>query len=177
MRIIQGNFKGRRFSPPTNITARPTTDFAKEGIFNVLSNNYLDLENKDVLDLFAGTGSISLEFVSRGCKSVTSIEMSEKQLGFIHKITNTLKISNMRILRMDVFRYIKTCVNKYDVIFADPPYQLVNLEEIPDLIFQHELLNEDGIFVLEHGSKNDFSSHPHFVEHRVYGNVNFSIFR
>ena len=83
----------------------------------------------------------------------------------------------MRIFRMDVFRYIKSCANKYDVIFADPPYQLVNLEEIPDLIFQHELLNEDGIFVLEHGSKNDFSSHPHFVEHRVYGNVNFSIFR
>ncbi len=177
MRIINGKFKGRRFLPPTNITARPTTDFAKEGLFNVLSNNYLDFEGKEVLDLFAGTGSISLEFVSRGCLSVTSVEMSEKQLNFIYKIVNALNIRNMRVLRTDVFRFLKSCASKYDVIFADPPYQLAELETLPDLIFQHELLKEDGIFVLEHGSKNEFVSHPHFVEHRVYGNVNFTIFR
>lgn len=177
MRIINGKFKGRRFSPPTNITARPTTDFAKEGIFNVLANNYLDFEGKEVLDLFAGTGSISFEFVSRGCVSVTSIEMSERQLGFIHKTAATLKITNMQILRTDVFRYIKSCAKKYDVIFADPPYQLSELAEIPDLIFQYEMLKEDGILILEHGSQNSFTTHAHFAEHRVYGNVNFTIFR
>ncbi len=177
MRIVNGKFKGRRFAPPTNITARPTTDFAKEGIFNVLENNYFDVEGLDVLDLFAGTGSISLEFVSRGAASVTSIEMSERQLAFIHKLVADLRVTNMRVCRMDVFRYIKSCAKQFDVIFADPPYQMNDLSTLPDLIFEHQLLRPEGIFVLEHGRDNSFEAHSHFVEHRVYGNVNFTIFR
>ncbi len=177
MRIVNGKFKGRRFTPPANITARPTTDFAKEGIFNVLANNYFDVEGLDVLDLFAGTGSISLEFVSRGAASVTSIEMSERQLAFIHKLVADLRVTNMRVCRMDVFRYLKSCGKQFDVVFADPPYQMNDLSTLPDLIFEHQLLRPEGIFVLEHGRDNSFEAHPHFVEHRVYGNVNFTIFR
>lgn len=177
MRIISGRFKGRRFSPPTNITARPTTDFAKEGLFSVLATNYVDFDGLVVLDLFAGTGSVGLEFVSRGAKSVTSVEMSERQLTFIHKIVKELRVDNMRVCRSDVFRFLKSATSHYDVVFADPPYQLKELPLLPDLVFEHQLLNADGIFVLEHGKENDFSAHEHFVEHRNYGNVNFSIFR
>ncbi|MBO5975258.1 MAG: RsmD family RNA methyltransferase, partial [Paludibacteraceae bacterium] len=160
MRIINGKFKGRRFSPPTNITARPTTDFAKESLFNVITNNYFDLEDTTALDLFSGTGSISFEFVSRGCSNVTAIEMSEKHLAFIKKTSSELKISNLRTSRIDVFRFLKSCSQKYDIIFADPPYQLDSLKTLPDLIFEHSLLTEDGLFVLEHGSSNSFSEHP-----------------
>lgn len=177
MRIINGKFKGRRFSPPTNITARPTTDFAKESLFNVITNNYFDLEGITALDLFSGTGSISFEFVSRGCSNVTAIEMSEKHLAFIKKTASELKITNLRTSRIDVFRFLKGCSQKYDIIFADPPYQLDSLKTLPDLVFEHSLLTEGGLFVLEHGSSNFFSNHPHFVEHRSYGNVHFSFFK
>lgn len=177
MRIINGKFKGRRFSPPTNITARPTTDFAKESLFNVITNNYFDLEGITALDLFSGTGSISFEFVSRGCSNVTAIEMSEKHLAFIKKTASELKITNLRTSRIDVFRFLKGCSQKYDIIFADPPYQLDSLKTLPDLVFEHSLLTKGGLFVLEHGSSNSFSNHPHFVEHRSYGNVHFSFFK
>ena len=177
MRIIGGKYKGRRFSPPTNITARPTTDFAKEGIFNVLANHYVNFEGISALDLFSGTGSISMEFASRGCSEVVAVEMSVRQLAYIHKLKESLKVENMHVLRMDVFRYVRTCDRSFDIVWADPPYQMDSLPTLPDLIFECKLLNEGGIFVLEHGANNEFSSHPHFVEHRTYGNVNFSIFR
>lgn len=177
MRIINGKFKGRRFSPPTNITARPTTDFAKESLFNIITNNYFDLENTSALDLFSGTGSISFEFISRGCLNVTAIEMSEKHLAFIKKTSAELKINNLKTSRIDVFRFLKSCNQKYDIIFADPPYQLESLKTLPDLIFEYLLLTEEGLFVLEHGNSNSFSTHPHFIEHRSYGNVHFSFFK
>jgi 16S rRNA (guanine966-N2)-methyltransferase len=176
MRIISGQFKGRRLQVPTNITARPTTDFAKEGLFNLL-NNRIDFEGIDVLDLFAGTGSISIEFVSRDCKSVISIEQNERHSAFIRKVCNELKITNLSLIKTDVFKFIDTCHAQFDMIFADPPYELVQLAQIPDLIFAKKLLKEDGLFVLEHSSKNNFDQHPHFVDHRNYGNVNFSFFQ
>jgi len=176
MRIISGQFKGRRLQVPTNITARPTTDFAKEGLFNLL-NNRIDFEGIDVLDLFAGTGSISIEFVSRDCKNVISIEQNDRHCTFIRKICTELKINNLSLIKTDVFKFIAGCHLQFDMIFADPPYELEQLAQIPDLIFSKNLLKEDGLFVLEHSSKNKFDQHPHFVDHRNYGNVNFSFFK
>jgi 16S rRNA (guanine(966)-N(2))-methyltransferase RsmD len=175
MRIISGKYKGRRISAPSNITARPTTDFAKEGLFNLL-NNRIDFEGIDVLDLFAGTGSISVEFVSRECNSVISIEQHDRQCSFIRKVCAELKIDNLTLLRTDVFKYISSCHMQFDMIFADPPYDLDKLTLIPDLIFKNNLLKADGLFVLEHSSKQKFDEHPNFVDHRSYGNVNFSFF-
>ena len=175
MRIISGIFKGRRIVPPRNITARPTTDFAKESLFNLL-NNRMNLEGIDVLDLFAGTGGISLECVSRGCREVISVELAQRQADFIRKISKELKVENLTLIRGDVFKYVASTKKQFDFIYADPPYDLPTLESIPDVIFEHDLLQEDGLFILEHSAKNDFSEHPHFVEHRKYGNVNFTFF-
>lgn len=176
MRIITGIYKGRRFDIPHTFKARPTTDFAKENIFNVL-NSYIDFEGATALDLFAGTGSISLELLSRGCQQVVSIEKDRDHHAFIRQCVQKLGADNSVVIRGDVFRYIKSCSQQFDFIFADPPYQLNELAQIPDLIFEKDLLKEEGIFVLEHGAQNDFSNHPHFVEHRKYGSVNFSIFQ
>lgn len=177
MRVISGIYKRRRFDVPHSFKARPTTDFAKENLFNVLSN-YLDFEdNIHALDLFAGTGSISLELVSRGCDQVVSIEKDRDHHAFICKVMNEVKTDKCIPIRGDVFKYIQSCHNQFDFIFADPPYELKELETIPDLIFEHGLLKDEGLFVLEHGKKNDFESHPHFIERRVYGSVNFSFFQ
>ena len=175
MRIISGKYRGRRLSPPKNITARPTTDFAKESLFNLL-NNRIDFEGIDVLDLFAGTGGIGLEFVSRGALEVTAVELAHVQQNFIISTCKQLGINNLTVIRGDVFRFINACRLQFDFIYADPPYELDRLSELPDLIFEHELLKKDGVFVLEHSKNNDFATHPHFVEKRVYGSVNFSFF-
>lgn len=177
MRVISGIYKRRRFDIPHSFKARPTTDFAKENLFNVLSN-YLDFEdNIHALDLFAGTGSISLELVSRGCDQVISIEKDRDHHAFICKVMNEVKTDKCISIRGDVFKYIQSCHNQFDFIFADPPYELKDLETIPGLIFEHELLKEEGLFVLEHGKKNNFETHPNFIERRVYGSVNFSFFQ
>lgn len=176
MRIISGTFKGRRLTPPKNITARPTTDFAKESLFNLLQNR-IDFEGTDMLDLFAGTGGIGIEFVSRGAREVTSIEMAHTQQNFIIQTCKLLGIKNLQLIRGDVFKYIAGCKTKYDFIYADPPYALETLSTLPDLIFEHGLLKEGGIMVLEHSKADDFSQHPHFAEHRKYGNVNFTFFQ
>ena len=175
MRIISGKYKGRRIQPPSGITARPTTDFAKEGLFNLL-NNRIDFEDIDMLDLFAGTGGIGMEFISRNCRRVTAIEQNDRHIAFIRKVCAELKIDNLSVFKADVFKFIDTCRQPFDFIFADPPYDLERLAEIPDLIFSKQLLAIDGLFVLEHSVKHDFSNHPHFSEHRKYGNVNFSFF-
>jgi 16S rRNA (guanine966-N2)-methyltransferase len=175
MRIISGRFKGRRISSPAKFTARPTTDFAKEGLFNLL-NNRIDFEDIQVLDLFAGTGSIGIEFISRDCRQVVSVEKDEKHCRFIRGVCEELKIDNLLINRTDVFKFLQSCHMKFDLIFADPPYELEQLTKIPDIIFSKDLLENEGLFILEHGSKNKFDSHPNFVFHRNYGNVNFSFF-
>lgn len=176
MRIIIGQYKGRHFDIPRTFKARPTTDFAKENIFNVLQG-YIDFEDATALDLFAGTGSISLELVSRGCKQVVSVEADRDHANFIRQCFKKLNEDRDILVRGDVFRFLKSCHQKFDFIFADPPYALEDLAKIPDLVLNGELLNEDGIFVFEHGKNHDFSAHPRFLEHRSYGSVNFSLFR
>ena len=175
MRIITGKYKGRHFDIPRSFKARPTTDFAKENIFNVL-NGYLDFEGITALDLFAGTGSISLELVSRGCAHVISVEMDRDHHRFISDCLKKLDTQICVPIRGDVFRFVKSCKQQFDFIFADPPYALKELPTIPQLVFERQLLKPDGIFVFEHGKDHDFSSHRCFREHRSYGSVNFSIF-
>ncbi len=241
MRIITGIYKGRRFDIPRSFKARPTTDFAKENIFNVL-NSYIDLEGARALDLFAGTGSISLELLSRGCSQVVSVEADRDHARFISECVRKLGVTNHQLIRGDVFRYLKSAQKSstltrgstalplehsgeaalnaakpklnsdavaiergsaalpaaqqpytaegpytpqsghargsaaFSFIFADPPYALPNLPDIPDLVLQSGILAPGGVFVFEHGKQNDFSSHPCFREHRAYGSVNFTIF-
>jgi 16S rRNA (guanine(966)-N(2))-methyltransferase RsmD len=176
MRIITGIYKGRHFDIPRTFKARPTTDFAKENIFNVL-NGYVDFEGARALDLFAGTGSISLEMVSRGCSPVISVEKDRDHAAFIAQCMRKINAENHVLIKGDVFRFLKSCHQQFDLVFADPPYALKELPQIPDLIFEHQLLAEDGVFVFEHGKDHDFSTHEHFKEHRAYGSVNFSIFK
>ena len=175
MRIITGIYKGRHFDIPRSFKARPTTDFAKENIFNVLMQ-YVDFEDAQALDLFSGTGSISLELVSRGCRQVVSVEMDRDHHRFIQECLKKLNTDKCVPIRGDVFRFLKSCKQQYDFIFADPPYALKELPQIPDIIFERQLLKEEGLFVFEHGKDYDFSNHPHFLEHRSYGSVNFTLF-
>ena len=175
MRIVSGKYKGRIIKPPKNFRARPTTDFAKENLFNILNNNF-DFSEVTVLDLFSGTGSISYEFVSRGSQYVVSIEKNFKHQAFIKKTIDDFGFTQIKTIKTDAFRYIKTCNEQFDIIFADPPYDLKELESIPDFIFEQEILKENGWLILEHGDKTDFSKHEKFKEQRKYGGVNFSIF-
>ena len=175
MRIISGKYKGRHFDIPRSFKARPTTDFAKENLFNIL-NNTIDFEETKALDLFSGTGSISLELLSRGCQEVTSVEMDSLHFSFLKKSQATLNDNNWKIVRDDVFRFIRRCTAQYDLIFADPPYALKELSEIPDMILSGNMLKEGGLFIFEHGKDYDFSQHPRFVRHIAYGSVNFSFF-
>lgn len=175
MRIIRGKYGKRRFDVPHNITARPTTDFAKENIFNVIEN-IEDIEGDDVLDLFAGTGAISLEFLSRGARSVTSVEMAATQANFIRSVKEKLGDDALRVIRGDVFKFLSSARKPYDIVFADPPYDMPGFAEIPGKILASHLVAPGTIVVIEHSKKHDFSSLPHFREHRAYGSVNFSIF-
>ena len=161
---------------PRTFKARPTTDFAKESLFNVLANR-IDLEDASALDLFSGTGSISIELVSRGCSHVVSVENDPDHYRFICKVMETVKTDRCLPVKGDVFKYIAGCNTKFDFISADPPYQLENLADIPDLVFDAGILADDGIFVLEHGKTNNFSNHPHFTDMKVYGSVHFSFFK
>lgn len=178
MRIIRGKYGRRRFNVPTNITARPTTDFAKENIFNVLEN-IIDFEEEqpEALDLFAGTGAISFELLSRGCRAVTSVEKAATQAGFIRKVAKELGADNHTLVRGDALRFIETAAHPYDIVFADPPYNLPGFGEIPAKVLASKLLHPGSIFIIEHSKAYDFSTLPHFMEHRAYGSVNFSIFR
>jgi len=176
LRIIGGKYRGRRIEPPSNFKARPTTDFAREGLFNIL-NNRVDFESIDVLDLFSGTGSISYEFVSRGAPNVHLVDKDKIHIAGIRRIIKELGIQNIRPIHIDVKAYLKTCSVKYDVVFADPPYDLSWLDELPDLVAQSGVIKEDGFFILEHPRGLSFISHKLFFEHRNYGGVNFSFFK
>ncbi len=177
MRIISGSLKGRRFSPPKNFKARPTTDFAKENLFNILSNNY-SFDELKVLDLFGGTGSISLEFASRGCKNITCVELNFNHFSFIKKnIINLEMDSSIKVIKANAFKFIEKTPETYSMIFADPPYDLTKSETIPDLILKNSLLKENGILIFEHSGKVDFKSHPNFIENRENGKVIFTFFK
>jgi len=176
MRVIAGIYRHRRFEVPRTFKARPTTDFAKENLFNILTNR-IDFEETVALDLFAGTGSISIELVSRGCPRVVSIEKDPQHYSFIKKVMDSVGTDKCIPIKTDVFKYIETCPLSFDFIFADPPYQLENIQAIPDKILYNGILKPDGLFILEHGESNDFTSHPAFLEMRVYGSVHFSFFK
>lgn len=176
MRIIGGELRGRRFNPPANLKARPTTDMAKESLFDIL-NNRLDYEDMTVLDMFGGTGSISYEFASRCCKNVVTIEMNYTNYAFIQKTVRDLKIENMNVIKGDTFKFVESTGMKFDLIFADPPYDNPKLPEIPSIVFERGLLAPGGILILEHPKTFSFDNDPHFFEHRRYGHVNFSFFK
>jgi len=175
LRIISGKYRGKRINPPTGFNARPTTDYARESLFNVLSNR-IDYETLEVLDLFSGTGSISYEFASRGAKTVHLVERDSKNISFIRRMLNEMKLENVKALHIDAKAYLKTCKYKYDIVFADPPYDLPWLSEIPGLVIGACILSENGSFILEHPKHISFSNHPQFSEHRNYGSVNFTFF-
>lgn len=175
MRIISGKYKSRRIQVPTNLKARPTTDFAKENLFNVL-NNELDWEETTALDLFSGTGSIAFEMVSRGCPHVTSVEANANHYHFIVKAQEQLGATELFPIKADVFKYLQSTRETFDLIFADPPYDLPKVDTLPTLIFEKKLLKAGGIFILEHSRDYDFSQMPHFRELRHYGSVHFSFF-
>ncbi len=175
MRIIRGKYGKRRFDVPKNISARPTTDFARENIFNVLEN-IIDFDDMSALDLFAGTGAISFEFLSRGCSEVVAVEMANTQVNFIKSVKQKLNADGLRVVKGDVFKFVETCLNKFDIVFADPPYDHPKFAEIPELILNSQMLNPGCHVVIEHSKNHDFSHLPHFDQHRTYGSVNFSIF-
>jgi len=175
MRIISGIHGGRKFHPPTNMPARPTTDIAKEGLFNIIQNN-LDIENLVTLDLFGGTGSISYELASRGCTDLTLVEQDHNTVQFIKRTVETLQFENFKIFKMDVFTYIRNCQLSFDFIFAGPPYALGNIDDLPKLIFEKNMLNPGGWFILEHTPRNNYEKFPYYNRSKSYGTTIFSLF-
>lgn len=176
MRIVGGTFGGRRFSPPANIPARPTTEVAKEGLFNML-NNLIDFEGLKTLDIFGGTGSITYELASRGASSLTLVERDDVTCNFIKKTIKELDIADkVQLVKGDVFKFMNQCTEQYDFIFAGPPYALETIDDIPQIVFQKQLLLPDGIFVLEHTPRNDYQNHPNFKRMKNYGTTVFTFF-
>ena len=176
MRIISGKYRSRQIRPPKHLPVRPTTDFAKESLFNIL-NNLVDFDDLRVLDLFAGTGNITYEFFSRGAQQVTAVENDSRCAAFIEKTSGLLSTECITVFKSDVFQFLKHAFGSYDIIFADPPFEMENIDTLPDLVFSTRILNEDGWFILEHSKRHEFSDHPCFDQQRTYGNVNFSFFR
>jgi len=176
VRIICGAYKGRTIDTGHKLAVRPTTDFAKEGLFNILSNRF-DLSSFDVLDLFSGSGNIAYEFASRGCRDVHAVEIEPRHATFIRATAEKLGFRQMRVIRDDVFHFLTICKANYNIVFADPPYEMPQINEIPDLVLSRDILKPDGILILEHSKRNDFSGHEHLFDHRNYGNVHFSFFK
>jgi 16S rRNA (guanine(966)-N(2))-methyltransferase RsmD len=175
MRIVGGKFKGRRFQVPKAFDSRPTTDFAKEALFNIL-NNYYNLENCVVLDLFTGTGGLSLEFASRNAKKVIGVDRNVACLKFIGEITEKLNMLQVKLLKNDALKFLEIAEMRFDIIFADPPYDYKYHLEIIEKTFKRQLLNHNGMLIIEHGKQNDFSNHEKFLFLRNYGGVHFSFF-
>lgn len=176
MRIISGQYGGRRILPPAKMPhTRPTTDIAKEGLFNILQNN-ISLEGIESLDLFGGTGSISYELASRGASRLTLIEKDPIMYEFIKTTSASLGIDNLKVFKSDVFKFIETTKDKYDFIFAGPPYALTTIDDLPPKVFEHSLLKPGGWFVLEHTPRNDYKKFSNYRTERNYGTTIFSIF-
>lgn len=175
MRIIGGTLKGRRFNPPELEHTRPTTDFAKTGLYNILVNNF-DFDGISFLDLFSGTGAHSLEFASRGAQRIVSVDMDYKCVSFLNKMKAEWNLSQLEVWKTDVFKFINNCNETFDVIFAGPPYALERIDKLPDLVFEKKLLKQDGWFILETDPHHSFDNHPHFLRKRNYGSTIFHIF-
>lgn len=176
MRIISGNHRGKILKPPMGLLVRPTTDMAKESLFNIL-NNRVDFEEVKVLDLFAGTGNISLEFAARDASSVMSVDLNKACIDFISKMAADLSFKQLTAIQANVFTFLSRPMGGFDVIFADPPYDLAERERIPDLIFTNNWLNDEGWFVFEHDKYLNFKEHPCFFEERCYGKIHFTFFQ
>ena len=175
MRIISGTYKGKIINAPKALPVRPTTDFAKTGLFNILRNRY-DFPKVDFLDLFCGTGNISFEMISEGVKSVLAVDANAGCVNFVSKTFKELNFENGKAIRTDVFKFFSDTNEKFDIIFADPPYDLKEAGKLPGVIIKNQLLRDGGVFILEHQSKADHSMSDNFIEKRVYGNVGFSFF-
>jgi 16S rRNA (guanine(966)-N(2))-methyltransferase RsmD len=176
MRIISGTWKSRRINPPKTLPVRPTTDIAKEALFNIIENR-CDMNFENALDLFAGTGNISYELASRGAKKITAVDQNFRCVDFISKTIKDMNISQIQPIRADVFSFLKKTTQQYDLVFADPPYELPQLNLIPNLVFEQNVLSKGGWLIVEHPKKYDFGDHPNFFNQRNYGKVNFSFFR
>jgi 16S rRNA (guanine966-N2)-methyltransferase len=176
VRIISGTHRGRVINPGKSFSARPTTDFAKESLFNIIANHY-DFEELEVLDLFSGTGSISFEFASRGCKYVEAVELNHKHSAFINKTGQELKFNQLKVRNANVFQYLKSLIHKFDIVFADPPYDMEDVNTLPEIILNKSILKPEGVFILEHSKKLNFFDNSHMTDHREYGSVNFSFFK
>lgn len=176
MRIVGGEMGGRRFNPPNNMPyTRPTTDIAKEGLFNILQNQF-EFDELKTLDLFGGTGNISYELASRGVEDLTIVEKDPAMYEFIKKTAASFGLARIQAMKMDVFKFIDTCQDKYDLIFAGPPYALTTIDDLPVKIFEKQLLKNNGWFILEHTPRNDYKEFPFYVKERNYGTTVFSIF-
>jgi 16S rRNA (guanine966-N2)-methyltransferase len=176
MRIIGGKLRGLRLNPPKNLPVRPTTDLAKEALFNILQNQ-IEFENIRVLDLFAGTGNISLEFASREAAQVASVDRSVQCIHYINDTARQHKLAQIKTYKADVFKFLEMETEQFDLIFADPPYDLNRIPEIPKIVFEKQLLLPGGLLIVEHQSLQNLSNHPAFVEQRKYGHSSFSFFR
>jgi 16S rRNA (guanine966-N2)-methyltransferase len=177
MRIVGGRFGGRRFSPPARIPARPTMEVAKEGLFNTLTN-MVDFDGAKTLDIFGGTGSISYELASRGAADLTIVERDALTIEFIKKTVKELELDDyFSIVKSDAFKFLSSCTEQYKFIFADPPYALGTIDELPEIIFAKNLLQKDGIFVLEHTMRNNFQHHPNYLREKNYGTTIFTYFK
>ncbi len=176
MRIIAGSYKGRVLHVPNNLPVRPTTDMAKEALFNIFRNLF-EFEGKTVLDLFSGTGAVSFEFVSRGCEQVWAVDKNRNCTEWIKKAAKQFEMNNLYVQQAESFKFIKRSLRSFDIIFADPPYAMDEIENLPDVVFNSTILKPEGWFVVEHSRRLDFSGHPHFFDHRKYGKVNFTFFQ
>jgi 16S rRNA (guanine966-N2)-methyltransferase len=175
MRIIGGTLKGLRLNPPNNLPVRPTTDMAKEALFNILLNK-IEFEGIKVLDLFSGTGNISMEFASRGASEVVSVDRSIQCINYLKDTSRQHKLTQIKTFKADVLKYLQLETDQYDLIFADPPYDMNQIPELPKIIFDKNLLLPSGLLIVEHQSLQNLSNHPKFVEHRTYGYTSFSFF-
>jgi 16S rRNA (guanine966-N2)-methyltransferase len=175
MRIIGGKLKGRQFSAPTNLPVRPTTDMAKEALFNILHNTY-DFDECDVLDLFSGTGSICIEFASRGIKHIRAVDKHPGCVNWIKSVADKFELSQIEVQKADTFKFLTQDNHQYNIIFADPPYDLPNIPTIPELVMKHDLLTDNGTLIVEHPPFLKLNLLPGFTEVRKYGNSSFSFF-
>jgi 16S rRNA (guanine(966)-N(2))-methyltransferase RsmD len=175
VRIIGGKLKGLRLNPPSKLPVRPTTDSAKEALFNILYNQF-DFDNLKVLDLFSGTGNISLEFASRGVSSVTSVDRDFGCYNYLKTVAKQYGLESIQPVKADVLKYLEVESEKYDLIFVDPPYDLPQMNQIAPIVFRRDILKPDGYLIVEHHSMKKIDNDPHFVEQRKYGSSSFSFF-
>ncbi len=176
MRIVGGKYKGKKIQAPKGLRARPTTDFAKESLFNIL-NNQIDFEGLEVLDLFGGTGNISYEFISRRAAKVWTVEMDRKACDFIRKFKESNELDALKVVKANVYQFLKTIDMKFDLVYADPPYAHKHVATLHEKLLDADLLKDDGMIIIEHGPETDYANSPYLLDHRKYGHVHFSFFK